>query len=163
RPAARFPACSLMVQQAHAQGRGESALLPDRLRGGDPGILPPSPTPIGAGCRSAGSRKRGGFRTSGPQRSRAGPTFPIEVRAGRRFVREHYPAIYRYLLYLAGRPDLAEDLTQETFVQAWRALDRFQGRASLRTWLHRIAQREFLQMLRRQRPENSLEVAADWE
>jgi RNA polymerase sigma-70 factor, ECF subfamily len=86
-----------------------------------------------------------------------------EAEAGHRFVREHYPAIYRYLLYLAGRPDLAEDLTQETFVQAWRALDRFQGRAALRTWLHRIAHREFLQMLRRQRTESSLETAADWE
>ena len=35
--------------------------------------------------------------------------------AGRRFVREYYPGVYRYLLYLTGRPDWAEDLTQETF------------------------------------------------
>jgi RNA polymerase sigma-70 factor (ECF subfamily) len=81
-----------------------------------------------------------------------------EPEAGRRFVQEHYPAVYRYLRYLAGRPDLAEDLTQETFVQAWGALDRFQGRAPLRAWLYRIARREFLQMLRRPRLETSLDT-----
>src|SRR5262249_33101389 len=39
-----------------------------------------------------------------------------DAEAGQRFVREHYSAIYRYLLYLTGRRDLAEDLTQETFL-----------------------------------------------
>ena len=38
--------------------------------------------------------------------------------AGRRFVRDYYPGVYRYLLYLTGRREAAEDLTQETFVQA---------------------------------------------
>src|SRR5438094_7184627 len=74
-----------------------------------------------------------------------------EAEAGHRFVREHYPGIYHYLLYLTRQAELAADLTQETFLQAWRHLDTFQGRASLRTWLHRIARREFLQALRSQR------------
>src|SRR5436305_139205 len=71
--------------------------------------------------------------------------------AAHRFVREHYPGIYRHLLYLTGSRELAEDLSQETFLQAWRALDRFVARAPLRAWLHRIAHREFLQSLRSQR------------
>ena len=70
---------------------------------------------------------------------------------------DHYPAIYRYLLYLTGRPEAAEDLTQETFLQAWRRLDTFDEGAPLRPWLHRIAHREFLQALRRQRPQTRLD------
>jgi RNA polymerase sigma-70 factor, ECF subfamily len=73
-----------------------------------------------------------------------------DVGAGHQFVREYYAGVYRYLLYLTGSPDAAEDLTQETFLQAWRGLRTFDGRATLRTWLHRIAHREFLQALRRQ-------------
>src|SRR5947208_1439685 len=81
--------------------------------------------------------------------------------AGHRFFREHYPGIYRYLLWLTGRPDLAEDLAQESFVRAWRYLDSFDGRAPLGAWLHRIAHREFLRSLRCQRALSSLEEAAE--
>src|SRR5205809_7379196 len=82
-----------------------------------------------------------------------------DAEAGHRFVREYYPGVYRYLLYLTGRPEAAEDLTQETFLQAWRHLDQFLGRAPLRAWLHAIAHRQFLRFLRRRREEASLEEA----
>ena len=77
--------------------------------------------------------------------------------AGQQLVRDYYPGVYRYLLYLTRRADAAEDLAQETFLQAWRRLETFEGRAPLRLWLHRIAHREFLQALRSQRPHTSLE------
>src|SRR5438876_778982 len=80
-----------------------------------------------------------------------------DAEAGRRFVRDYYPGVYRYLFYLTGRREAAEDLAQQTFVQAWRSLETFEGRSQLRTWLHRIAHREFLQSLRSQRPQLSLE------
>jgi RNA polymerase sigma-70 factor, ECF subfamily len=81
-----------------------------------------------------------------------------DAAAGQELVREYYPGIYRHLLYLTGKPEMAEDLTQETFLQAWRHLHTFAGRASLKTWLHRIAHREFLRALGRQRPQACLEA-----
>lgn len=55
----------------------------------------------------------------------------------------HANMIYRYLLTLTGKAQAAEELTQETFYQAMRCLDRYDGSCKETTWLCGIAKNVF--------------------
>ncbi|MBL8601453.1 MAG: sigma-70 family RNA polymerase sigma factor [Myxococcales bacterium] len=65
-------------------------------------------------------------------------------------VRKHHRRVYRLAVQLTGNAGDADDVTQETFLRAFRAIDRFDGRADLFTWLYRICVNVSLN-LRRQR------------
>lgn len=68
----------------------------------------------------------------------------------------HRPALTGHCYRMLGSAVDADDAVQETMIRAWRALDGFGGRASLKTWLYRIATNVCLDTLehrsRRERP-----------
>lgn len=77
-----------------------------------------------------------------------------DTRAFEQLVRRHQGMVRAQLRRLLhGDAARADDLAQETFLQAWRNLHQFRGEARFSTWLYRIAYSRFLQSLRkRQHP-----------
>ncbi|HSW30002.1 MAG TPA: RNA polymerase sigma factor [Longimicrobiales bacterium] len=76
-------------------------------------------------------------------------------------VNRHTDAVYRVALAIAGDRDLAQDISQDAFLKAFRGLEGFRGDASFRTWLLTIVANEARGALRRhgRRRESDLDSA----
>lgn len=57
-------------------------------------------------------------------------------------VRMYHKELYKFAYWLSGDPTIAEDLVQETFLRAWRALDSLQDENAAKPWLLTILRRE---------------------
>lgn len=68
-------------------------------------------------------------------------------------VGEYYHDIYRYAFWLGKNRQLAEDLTQETFMRAWRAFDSLQSDAAAKAWLFTILRRENARLYEKFQPD----------
>ena len=62
--------------------------------------------------------------------------------------RQHYKGVYSFLYRLSGDSDLAEELAQETFYQAFTGFHRFRGKCGIFTWLAAIAKHVYYKYLR---------------
>ena len=76
-------------------------------------------------------------------------------------VRRHQRRIFRLAFHLVRTGAEAEDVTQETFVRAYQALDRFDGRSEPFTWLYRIAVNLSLNALRARKPTRNSQPSDD--
>ncbi|MEZ4684735.1 MAG: RNA polymerase sigma factor [Bacteroidia bacterium] len=59
-------------------------------------------------------------------------------------VAEYQERLYYHIRRMLGSHDEADDVLQNTFIRAWRAIDKFRGDSKLHTWLYRIATNEAL-------------------
>tara|TARA_R110002073_G_scaffold36582_13_gene106531 strand:+ start:2419 stop:2973 length:555 start_codon:yes stop_codon:yes gene_type:complete len=82
-------------------------------------------------------------------------------RSARRDIYEQTsPRVYRLMVRMVGQQD-ADDLTQQTFVQAFGKISQFSGEAKFETWLYRLATNEALQHLRREKHRRTKDLVVE--
>lgn len=104
--------------------------------------------------------------TSTPPVAREDQTWVAAARAGdaaafRRLVDLHGAAVLAIARRMLRDPHDAEELAQDAFVRAWRALPYFRGDSSFRTWLHRIVVRLAYDKTRQTSARRRREVVVD--
>ncbi|MFK7990450.1 MAG: RNA polymerase sigma factor [Sandaracinaceae bacterium] len=74
-----------------------------------------------------------------------------DARAFSRLVRMHQRRVYACAVQMLGDGGDADDAVQETFLRAWRAIARFDGRSQLSTWLYRVCVNVCLNHIRKRK------------
>ena len=75
--------------------------------------------------------------------------------------RLYFRDVYLYLRSLSASEDVAEELTQEAFSKALKAIDRFDGAKDIRAWLFAIAKNTYFSYCRRQKVTSQEELRDD--
>lgn len=75
--------------------------------------------------------------------------------------KKHAKTVYGFLITKTQNPDLAEELTQETFFQAVKNIDKYKGKSSVSTWLCGIAKNLWFEYLRKNKLQDNLEEAKE--
>ncbi|MEN4478315.1 sigma-70 family RNA polymerase sigma factor [Mycolicibacterium cosmeticum] len=76
-------------------------------------------------------------------------------------VARHAPELWRFVAHTYPEPADCDDIVQETFIAAWKALPTFAFNSQFRTWLYALASRKTIDALRRRRPQNDLDSATE--
>ncbi|MEJ2513659.1 MAG: sigma-70 family RNA polymerase sigma factor [Gammaproteobacteria bacterium] len=100
-------------------------------------------TAIVAGAHRVDAEQPGPADDALVARARSGSVDAFEA-----LYRRYSGRIHALCLRMTRSAMVAEDCVQETFVQAWQHLDRFEGRSAFGTWLHRIAVNRVLSVQR---------------
>lgn len=64
---------------------------------------------------------------------------------------DYFQDVFYYLRSLSSNRDVAEELTQDTFVKAMKSLDKYDGRKDIRAWLFTIAKNSFIDRCRKEK------------
>lgn len=76
-------------------------------------------------------------------------------------VLQYQTPIYNLCLRITGNPEDAADMTQESFLKAWRSLDSFHFEAAFSTWLYRLASNTCLDFLRSTKRRRALSLTVE--
>lgn len=73
----------------------------------------------------------------------------VSIEGFEQLYNEHSDKIYGYIFLLVNNKEVAEDLTQESFIKAYKCLEQFNGESQLFTWLFRISRNVTIDYLRK--------------
>ena len=84
-----------------------------------------------------------------------------DIEAFNPLVRKYHLKIYTHILGRVKDTETAEDLTQEAWIKAFRAINTFRGEASFYSWLYRIAENVCIDYQRKQKASHATEPIHD--